>query len=41
MLSVVDFEDHSSVPCATAFFICAGCHNKFIVKIQDMGKVGL
>lgn len=41
MLSVVNFEYHSSGPYATAFFICPGCHKKFIVKIQDLGKVGL
>jgi hypothetical protein len=41
MLSVVNFENHSSGPYGTAFFICPGCHKKFIVKIQDLGKVGL
>ena len=41
MLSVVNFEDHSSGPYGTAFFICPGCHKKFIVKIQDLGKAGL
>jgi 5-methylcytosine-specific restriction endonuclease McrA len=39
MLSVVNFEYHSSGPYARAFFICPDCHNKFIVKIQDLGKV--
>jgi len=24
---------------ATAFFICPDCRNKFVVKIQDLGKV--
>jgi hypothetical protein len=41
MLSVVNFEYHSSGAYATGFFICPDCHNKFIVKIQDLGKVGL
>ena len=40
MLSVVNFEYHSSQPYGTAFFICPGCCKKFIVKIQDMGKAG-
>jgi hypothetical protein len=39
MLSVVNFEYHSSGPYATAFFICPDCQNKFIVKIQHLGKV--
>jgi 5-methylcytosine-specific restriction endonuclease McrA len=38
-LSVVDFENHASRAYGTAFFICPDCHNKFIVKIQDLGKV--
>lgn len=41
MLSVVNFEYHSSGPYATTIFICPDCHKKFIVKIQDVGKVGL
>jgi len=41
MSSVVNFEDHSSGSYAAAFFICPDCRNKFIVKIQDLGKVGL
>ena len=39
MLSVVNFEYHSSGPYGTAFFICPDCQNKFVVKIQDLGKV--
>ena len=38
-VSVVDFQYNSSGPCATAFFICPDCHNKFMVKIEDVGKV--
>ena len=39
--SVVNFEYNSSGPYAAVFFICPDCRNKFIVKIQDLGKVGL
>ena len=39
-LSIVDFENHASQAYATAFFICPDCRNKFVVKIQDLGKVG-
>jgi hypothetical protein len=28
-----------SGPIATAFFICSDCKNKFVVKIEDVGKV--
>jgi 5-methylcytosine-specific restriction endonuclease McrA len=38
-VSVVDYEYQNSGSHATAFFICPDCHNKFIVKIQDVGKV--
>jgi hypothetical protein len=37
--SVIDFEYHATGPYATAFFICPNCQNKFVVKIQDSGKV--
>ena len=37
--SVVDFEYQTSRSYATAFFICPDCRNKFIVKIQDLGKI--
>ncbi len=37
--SVIDFENHDSGTHAIAFFICPDCQNKFIVKIQDLGKV--
>jgi len=39
-LSVVEYERQASESCATAFFICPDCRNKFVVKIQDLGKVG-
>jgi len=38
--SVVDYEHQGSTSYATAFFICPDCRNKFVVKIQDLGKVG-
>ena len=37
--SVIDFENHDSGTHAIAFFICHDCRNKFVVKIQDLGKV--
>ena len=37
--SVIDFEYHATGAYASAFFICPDCQNKFIVKIQDLGKV--
>ena len=37
--SVVDFENHATRSYATAFFICPDCRNKFIVKIQDLGRI--
>jgi len=40
-LSVVDYQSQGSGPHATGFFICPNCRNKFLVKIEDLGKVGL
>ena len=37
--TIIDFEDYSTGGHATAFFICPDCQNKFVVKIQDLGKV--
>jgi hypothetical protein len=37
--SVIDFEYYATGAYATAFFICPDCQNKFVVKIQDLGKV--
>lgn len=37
--SVMDFEYYATGAYATAFFICPDCQNKFVVKIQDLGKV--
>lgn len=37
--SVIDFEYSATGAYATAFFICPDCQNKFVVKIQDLGKV--
>lgn len=39
MTTVIDFENHAMGAYATAFFICPDCQNKFIVKIEDLGKV--
>ena len=39
--SVVDFVDQASRSFATAFFICPECRNKFIVKIEDLGRTGM
>ena len=39
-LSVVEYERQASESYATVFFICPDCRNKFVVKIQDLGKVG-
>lgn len=38
-LSVVDYQSHGSGPHALGFFICPDCKNKFMVKIEDLGKV--
>jgi len=38
-LTVVNFENNTYGREATAFYICPDCKNKFIVKIQDVGKV--
>jgi hypothetical protein len=40
-VSVVDYEQKDSKSCATAFFICPDCRNKFIAKIEDLGKAGM
>ena len=37
--SVIDLEQYATRCFATVFFICPDCQNKFIVKIQDLGKV--
>ena len=37
--SIIDFEYYATGAYATAFFICPDCRNKFVVKIQDLGKV--
>jgi 7-cyano-7-deazaguanine synthase in queuosine biosynthesis len=37
--SVIDFEYYATGAYATAFFICPDCRNKFVVKIQNLGKV--
>jgi transcription elongation factor Elf1 len=37
--SVIDFVNDNSGTHGIAFFICPDCHNKFAVKIEDLGKV--
>ena len=37
--SVIEFEYYATGAYATAFFVCDDCQNKFIVKIQELGKV--
>ena len=37
--SVIDSEYYTTGAYATAFFICPDCRNKFLVKIQALGKV--
>ena len=39
VVSVVEFKNQTSKSYATAFFICPDCRNKFVVKIQDLGKI--
>jgi hypothetical protein len=38
-LSVVYYQSQGSGAHATGFFICSNCRNKFMVKIEDLGKV--
>ena len=38
-LSVIDFVNHDTRAHAIAFFICDDCRNKFVVKIEEVGKV--
>ena len=38
-LSVVDYQSQGSGPHATGFFICSNCRNKFMIKIEDLGKI--
>jgi transcription elongation factor Elf1 len=40
-VSVVDYEHQADKSHATAFFICPDCRNKFVLKIQDLGKAGM
>lgn len=37
--SVIDFVNDDSGTHGIAFFICPDCRNKFVVKIEDLGKV--
>jgi len=36
---VIDFVYYTTGTYATSFSICPDCQNKFIVKIQDVGKL--
>ena len=38
-LSVAEYQSQGSGPHATGFFICPNCRSKFMVKIEDLGKV--
>jgi hypothetical protein len=38
-LSILEFEFNEPEPYATGFFICPDCSSKFLVKIQDLGRV--
>ena len=37
--TVINFEYYPAGSHATAFFICPDCRNKFVINIQDLGKV--
>jgi hypothetical protein len=37
--ALVDFEYHGSGPHGGAFFICPECCTKFMLKIEDLGKI--
>jgi hypothetical protein len=39
-LSAVDYQSRGLGPYAIGFFICPDCQNKYMVKIEDLGKVG-
>ena len=36
---VINFEYYPAVSLVTAFFICPDCRKKFVINIQDLGKV--
>jgi hypothetical protein len=38
--STMDYQPKGSGPHVTGFFICPNCKNKYMVKIEDLGKVG-
>jgi len=38
-LSAIEFETTASGSHASAFLICPECRNKFMIKIQDLGRV--
>jgi hypothetical protein len=37
-LSAMDYQPKGSGPHVTGVFICPDCRNKFLVKIEDLGK---
>ena len=39
--SVIDFENNDTGAYARTFFICPDCQKKFIVKIEELGRIGL
>ena len=39
-LIAIDYQPKGSGPHVTGFFICPDCRNKYMVKIEDLGRVG-
>lgn len=39
-LTAMDYKPKGSGPHVMGFFVCPDCRNKFMVKIEDLGKVG-
>lgn len=37
--TVIDFQYNPAGSHVTAFFICPNCRKKFVINIQDLGKV--
>ena len=39
-LTAMDYQPKGSGPHVIGFFICPDCQNKYMVKIEDLGRVG-
>jgi transcription elongation factor Elf1 len=39
-LTAMDYQPKGSGPHVVGFFICPDCQNKYMVKIEDLGRVG-